>query len=324
MDDTISKRMLQKLHKKAKTNYSIREYIKKSSKPASVLAKELNLNVKTIRKWRMREGLEDRSSRPVRLRTNLSSFEEDLIVYERKANKKTIFEIWDTLDKAIPNLYPMKIYRVLDRWGLSTLPKELHEADRLIKRFRKYTIGYLHIDLIYTPKFPLPGKDKKRYYVFTCIDRVSKIAFILLTERKTQYMGKHFLERVIDFYPYRINYILTDNGLEFTYKAKATKTKLTHPFDKVCKRNKIKHRLIKFAHPWTNGMIERFNQKIKQNAIRRYLFDNVEDLKGKLISYVNRYNFELKLQQLNRKTPVEYLLENYSKQLKKRPQRIVS
>jgi len=30
MDDTISKRMLQKLHKKAKTNYSMREYIKKT------------------------------------------------------------------------------------------------------------------------------------------------------------------------------------------------------------------------------------------------------------------------------------------------------
>ena len=34
-------------------------------------------------------------------------------------------------------------------------------------------IGYLHIDVLYAPKI-----NKKRWYIFTCIDRVSKIAFI--------------------------------------------------------------------------------------------------------------------------------------------------
>ena len=316
--------MLQKLHKNAKTNYHIRQYIKTSNKPLSGIAKELNLNVKTVRKWKKRDDLSDKSSKPIRLRTNLTSYQEDLIVYERKAHKKTLFEIWDTLDKAIPNLYPMKIYRVLDRWGLSVLPKELTEADRLVKKFRKYTVGYLHIDLIYTPKFILPDGIKKRWYVFTCIDRVSKLAFVWLTNKKTQHMGKEFLLRVINFYPYKINYILTDNGLEFTYKSKACRTKKLHPFDKVCKTYKIKHRTIRFAHPWTNGMVERFNQKIKQNVIKRYLFDNVKELNEKLIFYVNRYNFELKLQQLNRKSPVQYLMERFTKHLTKRPQRIVN
>lgn len=70
-------------------------------------------------------------------------------------------------------------------------------------------------------------------------------------------------------------------------------------------------------------MVERFNQKIKQNVIRRYLFNNVKELKTKLIFYVNRYNFELKLQQLSRKSPVEYLMEHFNQQLTKCPQRIV-
>jgi len=316
--------MLQKLHKNAKTNYHIRQYIKTSDKPLCDIANELNLNVKTVRKWKMRDDLSDKSSKPLRLRTNLSLSQEDLIVYERKAHKKTLFEILDTLDKVIPNLYPMKIYRVLDRWGLSVLPKELTEADRLVKKFRKYTIGYLHIDLIYTPKFVLSGGIKKRWYVFTCIDRVSKLAFVWLNDTKTQYMGRRFLLRLINFYPYKINYILTDNGLEFTYKSKACRTKKLHPFDKVCKLHRIKHRTIRFAHPWTNGMVERFNQKIKTNVIRRYLFQNVKELEKKLIFYVNRYNFDLKLQQLDRKSPVDYMVERFSKHLTKRPQRIVS
>jgi len=319
--------MLQKLHKNAKTNYHIREYIKSSSKPLCNLARELNLNVKTVRKWKTRDVLSDKSSKPIRLRTVLTPDQENLIVYERKAHKKTLFEIWDTLDKLIANLYPMKIYRVLDRWGLSVLPKELTEADRLVKKFRKYTIGYLHIDLIHTPKFTQTDGTKKRWYVFTCIDRVSKLAFVWLTDKKTQSMGKTFLLKVIAFYPYRVNYILTDNGGEFSFnfmrKEKRPKTRL-HAFDQICKDHKIQHRTIKFKHPWTNGMVERFNRKIKTNVIRRYLFQNVKELDEKLIFYVNHYNFELKLQQLNRKSPVEYLIERFSKQLKQRPQRIVN
>lgn len=319
--------MLQKLHKNAKTNYHIRQLIKTSDKSNDELAHLLNLNIKTVRKWKERDDVSDKTSKPFHLRTNLTHEQEDLIVYERKAHKKTLFEIWDTLDSIIPNLYPMKIYRVCNRWGLSVLPKELTEADRLVKKFRKYTIGYLHMDTIYTPKFLLPDGTKKRWYVFTCIDRVSKIAFVWLTKRKTQQTGKIFLEKTIVFYPYRINYILTDNGGEFTFnfirKEKRPKKRI-HPFDKACRKNRIQHRTIKFYHPWTNGMVERFNQKVKANVIRRYLFENVKELDDKLIDYVNRYNFELKLKQLNRKSPFEYILERFNSSLTKRPQRIVN
>lgn len=319
--------MLQKLHKNAKTNYHIREHIKTSDKPLSQLAVELNLNIKTVRKWKNRNSLSDKSSKPVHVRTVLTIDQENLIVYERKAHKKTLFEIWDSLDQIIPNLYTMKIYRVLDRWGLSVLPKELTEADRLVKKFRKYTIGYLHIDVIYTPKFVLPDGTKKRWYIFTCIDRVSKLAFVGLTDSKKQATARKFLMEVIQFYPYKINYILTDNGIEFSYnqlpKIHRPKNKL-HPFDQICKKYKIQHRTIRFKHPWTNGMVERFNRKIRTNVIRRYLFQNVKELDEKLISYVNHYNFDLKLQQLQRKSPVEYLMERFTKQVKKRPQRIVN
>jgi len=225
-----------------------------------------------------------------------------VILFERKKFKKSIEEIYLALEGDIPNLYPVKIFRCLARYGLSVLPEELVRAERQIKRFRKYSIGFLHIDTLYTPKI-----NKKRWYVFTCIDRVSKIAFIQITERKTKEMGAGFLKKVLSFYPYPIHYILTDNGLEFCYKALYRKTKKIHPFVNICKQNKIQHRTIKFRHPWTNGMVERFNGKIKKNVIRRHLFDNEADLKLKLIIYLNKYNFDVKLKQLGYKTPEDYL-----------------
>lgn len=309
--------MLQKLHKNAKTNYAIRWEIKQSNLPINTLAKKYNVSWLTAKKWIKRDTLEDKSSRPHKLRTTLTQYQEDLILLERKKFKKTIDEIYLTLENKIPNIYPLKIYRCLARYGLSVLPTELIETERRIRKFRKYTIGYLHIDTLYAPKI-----NKKRWYIFTCIDRVSKIAYLWITDRKTKEMGAYFLKLVLKFYPYRKHYILTDNGTEFSYKAlpKNKKTSKIHPFDKLCKENKIQHRTIQFKHPWTNGMVERFNGKVKSKVLKRFLFANEVDLKERLIWYLNYYNFEVKLKQLGYKTPAEYLETKFNSSI----QRIVT
>jgi len=224
------------------------------------LAKKYGISQTTVLRWKRRKSLEDRSSRPHRLRTDLTQEQIERILFERRQFKKTVEDIFFTLKDEIPNLYPMKIYRVLKRYGLGRLPEEFTKAERRIKKFKRYGIGFVHIDVLYAPKI-----KKRRSYIFTSIDRVSKIAFVMLGENKRKETGAKFLKAVLDFYPYKINYILTDNGLEFSYKAlpKHKRTKKTHPFDIICQKHKIQHRTIKFKHPWTNGMIERFNKTIK-------------------------------------------------------------
>lgn len=298
--------MIQKLHKNAKTNYAIRQAIKASRESISVLAANYHLSWATVNKWRQRENVEDYSSRPERLRTDLTQEQIERILFERKQYKKTIEDIFFTLEGEIPNLYPMKIYRVLARYGLSRLPDELVNAERKIRKFRKYGIGYLHIDLLYAPKI-----NGERRYIYTAIDRVAKLAFIMVGRRKNKETGARFLKAVITFYPYRINYILTDNGFEFSYKAlpKNRKTSKIHPFDKICQQHKIQHRTIKFKHPWTNGMVERFNRTLKDRVLKKYLFSSIFEMNGKLIDFVNRYNLEKRLKSLNYKTPAQYLKE---------------
>jgi len=53
--------------------------------------------------------------------------------------------------------------------------------------------------------------------------------------------------------------------------------------------------------------VERFNGKVKNKVIRRYLFKNEANLKLKLIIYLNMYNFDVKLKQLGYRTPADYL-----------------
>ena len=73
--------MLQKLHQNAKTNYAIRRQIKQSPLPVAVLARKFNLSWSTIKKWKQREDVEDKSSRPDHLRTSLTPYHEDGVYY---------------------------------------------------------------------------------------------------------------------------------------------------------------------------------------------------------------------------------------------------
>ena len=144
----------------------------------------------TALRWKRAVALEDKSSRPHRLRTDLTQAEIEKILFERKQFKKTIEDIFFTLEGEIPNFYPMKIYRVLKRYELGRLLEELAEEERKIKKFRRYGIGYLHIDLLYAPKI-----NGQRSYIYTAIDRVAKITFVMLGKNKRKETGANFLKK---------------------------------------------------------------------------------------------------------------------------------
>lgn len=194
--------MLQKLHQNAKINYAIRWAIQASRESFAALAARYHLSWQTVRKWKQRSFLEDLSSRPHRLRTNLTSDQIERILFERKQFKKTVEDIFFTLEDDIPNLYPMKVYWVLTQYGLSRLPNEFRAAEQKIRKFRCYGVGYLHLDLLYAPKI-----NGQRRYIYTAIDRAARIAFVTIGRRKNKETGARFLKAVIAFLPYQINYI---------------------------------------------------------------------------------------------------------------------
>jgi hypothetical protein len=300
-----------KLHKNSRTTPRIRQEIKDSEESISALAKKYSLDWRTVKKWKVSESIEDKSSRPKMLRTDLTEHEEEMICFHRKQFKSTIDEIYVAVKDQIKGkeIYPMKIYRCLRRHNLNVLPKELKEAERKIKKFKNYGIGYLHIDFIFSKRF-----EGRRYYVFTCIDRVSKLAYVMLTNSRKVEESVRFLEEVIAYYPYKINYILTDNGSEFNSNASKNhptiKAKKVHRFVETCRKNKIVYRATKFKHPWTNGMVERFNRKIKEKVIQLRYFKDIDELAKELVKYINEYNYKTKLKALSYQSPVEYLKKN--------------
>ena len=174
------------------------------------------------------------------------------------------------------------------------------EGGKPKKKFRKYPIGYIHIDIAEVRT----GEGK--LYLFVAIDRTSKLAYVELHERQTKAIATDFLRNLIETIPYRIHTILTDNGAQFTNQARQIYA-FRHIFDRVCDEHEIEHRLTKINHPWTNGQVERMNRTIKDATVKRYHYESHDQLKEHLDTFLLAYNFAKRLKTLKGLTPYEYV-----------------
>lgn len=113
------------------------------------------------------------------------------------------------LQPTIPHLTRSSLHRCLQRHGISRLP-ELG-GDKPAKRmFRRYPIGYFHIDIAELRT----GEGK--LCLFVAIDRTSKFAFARLVRKAGKLAAAQFPRDLIAAVPYRIHTVLTDNGVQFT------------------------------------------------------------------------------------------------------------
>lgn len=301
-----------KYHSNAKTNIHIRELIRNSNDSIRDLAKGFKLNPKTVAKWKNRESPEDRSNRPLVVRYSLTKEQRRIVAIVRKHLKPPLDDIVDLLKPHIPQINRANCYRVLIKHRLNRLPKELQGKGK----FGHYLPGFIHVDTIYLPK--LAGYSRRRY-AYTAIDRVTKVAFVWMVKKRSKENSVKFLKMLINFLPYPIHRILTDNGTEFTYQGmpqdkrpryKSGKEK-PHPFTLTCKRNKIKHKMTKFKHPWTNGQVERLNRRIKNDTIFKIRYPSYKALEEDLARWQDQYNLKTKLKSIKKLTPYEKVVEYF-------------
>jgi hypothetical protein len=260
--------MLIRLHKNATTTPAIRAYIRNCGKPIKVLARELNLNVATVRKWRQREEVHDVSHRPYSLQTTLSRTQETLVVELRRTLLLSLDDLTAITRAHIhPEASRAAIGRLLKREGLSRLADLIPVAEGETtpsKVFKDYAPGYVHIDLKELPRMP---DETDKSYLCVAIDRASRWVYFEVLPDKTAQGTRAFLDRLVTVCPFKIERILTDNGKEFTDRFTAQGEREPtgrHHFDQACAAHHIEHRLIPPGRPQTNGMVERFNGRIAE------------------------------------------------------------
>jgi transposase-like protein len=296
-------------HPTAKTTYKIRKEIKENIENLTLeqQAKKYNVSISTIQKWRSREVFEDAAHGAINPKKSITDLEEYIICEIRKT---TLLPLDDLLD--IVNNFGIKITRsALDRAlrRISNLQKYLVSLNTEEKpkdgEFKDYEIGYIHIDIKYLPKI----EGNLREYLYVAIDRATRLVYVEILPDKTADSANIFLENVIEFFPFEIKKILTDNGKEFTdrFSNKDKKPTGNHIFDKTCNKNEIEHRLTEPYTPKTNGMVERMNGKVTENVLDKIRFKDKDELKQSIMKYIYNYNYHIKHSGINRKTPMESL-----------------
>ena len=295
--------MGQILHRSATTTEAIRRAIQHSQESLRTLSRRHGINPKTVAKWRKRSSTADHRTGPTVPRSTVLSIEQEaVIVAFRKHTLLPLNDCLYALQATIPQLTRSSLHRCLERHGISRLPEVEGDKPRK-KKFDIYPIGFFHIDLAEV------RTAEGKLYLFVAIDRTSKFAVVELVDKADMQAAAAFLEALVEAVPYRIHTVLTDNGIQFADLPKnrggLTARWRGHPFDRICLRHGIGHRLTQPNHPWTNGQVERMNRTIKEATVKRFFYDTHEQLKAHLSDFIAAYNFARRLKTLRGLTPYE-------------------
>ncbi len=113
-----------------------------------------------------------------------------------------------------------------------------------------------------------------------------------LEDKRNRKTAWEFLENPLEAVSYRIDIILTDNGIQFAKHPPNWNTFYSRPtrLDMICDANGIEHRLIWPNHPGTDGEVERMNRIIKDATVKRYHYDGHDQLRAHLADFLDEYN----------------------------------
>src|SRR3954449_3902753 len=208
------------------------------------------------------------------------------------------------LQPTIQHLTRSSLHRCLQRHGIGRLV-DIEGDKPAKKRFKSYPIGFFHIDIAEVQT------AEGKLYLFVAIDRTSKFAFVQLVEKANRVTASAFLVGLVEAVPYKIHTVLTDNGIQFRLPPRhangPTARYTTHMFDLRCREHGIEHRFTKINHPWTNGQVERMNRTIKDATVKRYHYDDHNQLRRHLADFIDAYNFGRRLKTLKGLTPFEFI-----------------
>jgi transposase InsO family protein len=138
----------------------------------------------------------------------------------------------------------------------------------------------------------------KRFYVFAAVDSFSRLGFISAFETGSSLSGSLFLQELINYFPFKIKAVQTDNGGEYLLN-----------FHKTCQDKNIPHYFTDPYCPKQNGRAERFIQTATYEFFnwQEDLLPNINQLKEKCQIFNQKYNNYRFHRSLGYNTPREYL-----------------
>lgn len=225
--------------------------------------------------------------------------------------EKSKYEIQEELKRIGINIGYNTIQKVINRhYEL----KNLNHKEK-VRKHRNFKIARIRAAKELREKYPgsLVQIDTKylyilgvRFYLFVAIDCKSRYAYIWAYKNCSSLSAANFLMRVIDYFPFIIQAVNTDNGSEYLLN-----------FHKACEKLDITHY---FNHPHTpkmNGRAERLIQTAEYEFFNYQddLLPDLSEVNSRCDVFNDKYNNHRFHRAIKYQTPHEFLL-NYPEQKK--------
>jgi transposase InsO family protein len=282
-----------------------------SGQTPRVVSEAAGVCPRTVRKWvdRYRReglaGLSDRSSRPHRLRQPTPQdvvAQVEALRRARRTGKQIAIEL---------RVSPATVSRILKRLGLNRL--DALEPAEPVRRYERAKPGeMIHIDIKKLGRFARAGhrvtgsrQDCRNAgagweFVHVAIDDHSRIAFAKIMPSEKKRSAIAFLNAALAYYEslgIKVERVMTDNGS--CYKSFAFRT--------ACRRLGLRHVRTRPYRPRTNGKAERFIQTSLREWAYAQAYQNSQQRKAELPSWLHRYNWHRPHAGIDDKTPISRL-----------------
>lgn len=266
-------------------------------------------NRQYIYRWRKRydgtlQSLADRSHRPHSHPKQHTESELKLISDMRRRNPNAgLVVFWVKLRQRGYCRSISGLYRVLRRTGQGVV--KLPNPKYIPKPYEQmqYPGQRCQIDVKFVPAGCLVGAAaEQKYYQYTFIDEYSRFRYLEAFEEHSTYSSTQFLLHVIEKFPFQIECVQTDNGLEFTNRLNSKGTKRQTLFEKTLAQLGISHKLIRPFTPRHNGKVERSHRKDNEEFYASHKFYSFADFEKQLAVRQRQYN-NFPMRPLNWKSP---------------------
>lgn len=226
-------------------------------------------------------------------------------IYDIRLNdlEKSKYEIHEELKREDIKVSHKVIQKVINRH--IELRNTQHKAN--LKKHRNFSIARIKA------AYELKDKDLgslvqidtkylyvlgKRFYLYVAIDCKSRYAFVWAYGSCNSTNAANFLTKVIDYFPFKIQAINTDNGPEYLLN-----------FHKLTEELNISHYFNTPHTPTMNSRAERFIQTAEYEFFN-YQYDllpNLKDINSRCLLFNDKYNNRRFHHSLHYKTPTEYV-----------------
>lgn len=251
------------------------------------------LSVRSAHKWKRRfeeegiEGLRDRSSRPARTRSTIDAVLGERIEQLRRS-RMPLHRIALTVGRSLST-----VSRFVARLGLSSL-KALDPREPAVRYERDVPGEMLHIDTkklgrIERPSHRVTGDRRDSVegagweFAHVAIDDHSRAGFVQMHADERKATAVEFLRATVAHYAalgVKVQRLLTDNGSAYRSK----------DFQQACEALGIKHTFTRPYRPQTNGKAERFIQTCLREWAYGRIWQNSQERRDWLPSFLAYYN----------------------------------